>query len=266
MTTPTATAPTDPGPHTALRRSAVTSGLRDIMPIIAAVLPFGMVVGVATAGLGIPATQAGIAGLLVFGGSAHLATVSALAGGTAVVSAMLTGVLVNARLLLYSAGMAGEIAQQPRWFRIIGSLTIIDQTYALLPRALEHGRAGLRSYWLAAGAVLVTGWFAALTLGARLGQGLPATIPVSAAPQALFVAMLLPHLGNARTRRAVAVASIVAVVGRGLPAGLGMILALVTAMAVSPPSPDGAQSRRHQRHTTDTHSTLTTRETLPCPS
>lgn len=222
----TITAPATP-------RGPVMSAVRDMLPIVVAVAPFGMVVGVAQAAVGVALLPGLAAALLVYGGSAHLATVGALAAGTGVVGAVLTGSLVNARLLLYSADLATTFADQPRWFRVVGSVTIIDQTHALLPNGLRHGTDGLRRYWLTIGTTLALGWLTAITIGARLGDVVPSGVQVEVAPKVVFLAMLLPRLTSPRMRRAVAVAAVAAVLGRSLPAGLGTILALLAAMAVA---------------------------------
>lgn len=244
-------------------RGPVAAGLRDMLPVVAAVTPFGIVVGVAQTAADVALLPGLGAGVLVYGGSAHLATLGAVAAGTAVLGAVLTGVLINARLLLYSADIASAVADQPLWFRIVGSMTIIDQTYALLPNGLAHGTAGLRRYWLTIGWTLAAGWLTAITIGARLGDIVPPVVSVAAAPKAVFLAMLLPRLVDGRMRRAVGAAVVVAVLGRGLPAGLGIILALLTAMAVSPRHSEAvpAAAGEDLDHLATTH-----RELVPCTS
>lgn len=262
--TPAAAPPTSDA--AAPTRGPVASGLRDMLPVVAAVLPFGIVVGVAQSAVDVPLLPGLASAVMVYGGSAHLATLGALAAGTAVLGAVLTGALINARLLLYSADIATVVAGQPLWFRIVGSITIIDQTYALLANGLAHGVDGLRRYWLTIGWTLGAGWLAAITIGARLGDIVPPAVSVAAAPKAVFLAMLLPRLTDSRMRRAVGAAAVVAVIGRGLPAGLGLILALLTAMAVSPRRTTDATAPEPTTHAPAPTTSTTHRELVPCPS
>ena len=93
---------------------------------------------------------------LIFGGSAHLAAIRTLDQAGAV-AAILTGLLINARLLVYSASLARRWRGQPRWFRVAAAGLIIDPTWAaaerhagrlhrprraasLLPRGRAHAR------------------------------------------------------------------------------------------------------------------------------
>lgn len=226
-----------PGARAAGRRpAAVAAAVRDIVPIAASVAPFGLLVGVAQGEAGLDALPALVTTVLVYAGSAHLATLGVLASGGGLVGAVLTGVLVNARLLLYSADVSRHVADQPRWFRVVGSMTIIDQTHALLPRALAHGRRGARRYWLTVGAILTSAWLVATSLGTELGNVLPTGVPAFVAAPAVFAALLVPRLADPRLVRAAIAAASVAVLARGLPAGLGMVLALVAAMVVTPPA------------------------------
>ena len=74
-------------------------------------MPFALVIGSAAADHGTP--LAGWAGSwLIFGGSAHLAAIRTLDDAGAV-AAILTGLLINARLLVYSASLARRWAGQP---------------------------------------------------------------------------------------------------------------------------------------------------------
>ena len=82
-----------------------------IAPLLIGFAPYAVVVGSVIGAHSSPA--AGWAGTwLIFGGSAHLATLNALDDGSALLAA-LTGLLVNARLLVYSASLGGRWRHQP---------------------------------------------------------------------------------------------------------------------------------------------------------
>ena len=76
---------------------------------------------------------------LIYGGSAHLATIRTLDEAGAV-AAILTGLLINARLLVYSASLARRWREQPRWFRVVAAGLIIDPTWAAAERHAEAVR------------------------------------------------------------------------------------------------------------------------------
>ena len=112
--------------------AAARQGVLDMVPLFAAYVPFALVIGSAVADHG--SVVAGWAGSwLIFGGSAHLAAIRTLDQAGAVV-AVLTALMVNARLVIYSASLARRWRDQPRWFRTVGAALVIDPTWAAAER------------------------------------------------------------------------------------------------------------------------------------
>ncbi len=217
-------------------RSPVSRALRDIAPLAAAVVPFGAVVGVALtdAGLGGVPALAGTA--LLYAGSAQLATLSTITAGGGLLGAVLAGAVVNARLLLYSASHGERFrTDQPRWFRWIGPLTTVDQTFAVAAAAADLRGTAFRHYWTTLGVVLGAVWLAAVTVGMQLGAVLPGHSPLDVAGPATLVALLVPHLSDRRIRRAVVVAAAAGLLASGLPAGLGIAVAVGASLVAAGP-------------------------------
>lgn len=220
---------TTPGPT----RRAV----QDVLPIALAVAPFGTVVGVTldqAALVGLPGL---VATALVYGGSAQLATLSVLIGGGGIAGAVVAGALVNARLVLYSAGHAHRFRDpdHPVWFRWVAPLTTVDQTYALADGARDLRGGAFRRYWAVLGTVLASGWLVAVTVGMVLGSVLPEISPMDVAVPATMVSLLVPHLGSRRLRRVALVAAVVGVATPLLPSGLGIVAAILAGLAVAGP-------------------------------
>lgn len=213
--------------------SVVRRAVRDILPIAFAVAPFGSVVGVTLAQAGLTGAPALIGTVMVYAGSAQLATLSVMIGGGAPLGAIAAGVLINARLLLYSAGLSRRFGDQPRWFRWIGPLTTVDQTFALATAAEDLDTDGFRRYWITIGAVLALVWLTAVSLGLGLGSLLPDQSPLAVAAPATMIALLVPHLGNRRMRRVALIAATVAATTSFLPSGLGVIAAIGVALAAA---------------------------------
>jgi predicted branched-subunit amino acid permease len=204
--------------------SAARRGALAMVPLLTAYVPFALVIGSVAAEHG--AALAGWSGSwLIFGGSAHLAAIRTL-DEAGVVAAILTGLLVNARLLVYSASLARRWAGQPRWFRIVAAGLIIDPTWAVGERhASECGDLRQqRHYFIAAGLTLGVGWSAAIGIGALLGArldwlDLDIVIPLC----------LLGLVGGAlRTgaRSVIVVAASVALLTANWPAGTGLLAAI----------------------------------------
>lgn len=216
------------------RASPAVRATRDILPLALSVVPFGAVVGVALDKAGDAGIGALVATVLLYAGSAQLATLSVLAAGGGVLGAVLAGAIVNARLLLYSAAHGHRFRTgQPTWFRWVGPLTTVDQTFALASAAPDLVGRAFRRYWGVMGTVLGTVWITAVVLGTRLGDVLAGPSPLDMAAPATLVALLVPHLGDPRLRRVAAVAGVTALVGAGLPSGLGLAAAVLAGLVVA---------------------------------
>ena len=103
----------------------VRDGVTSMLPLVVAYVPFALVIGTAVADHGLPAGVVGTA--VIFGGSAHLATIRSLEGA-GVAAALVAGLVVNARLVVYSAALARRWRGQPRWFRLVAAAFVIDPT------------------------------------------------------------------------------------------------------------------------------------------
>src|SRR3712207_2625048 len=108
------------------------AAVRDTIPVVVSVVPFALVVGAATAQVGVPLVPGLVATGLMFSGGAHYAALDLLASGAGVLTVLATIALVNARMLLYSAALEPRFRRQPIWFRWLGPGLIVDQTYLMV--------------------------------------------------------------------------------------------------------------------------------------
>lgn len=210
-------------------------GARDILPLAVAVVPFGTVVGVTLDHAGLTGLPALTGTALLYAGSAQLATLSVLIAGGGPLGAVLAGVIVNSRMLLYSAGLGPRFRGQPAWFRWIAPLTTVDQTFALATQASGLDRRAFRHYWLTLGAVLGTIWLTAVSVGMGVGSALPDHSPMEVAGPATIVSLLVPHLRDRRMRRVALTAAAVALAGRALPGGVGIVAAILLGLVAAGP-------------------------------
>lgn len=216
--------------HDPREASGARSGALAMLPLLAAYVPFALVVGSVVAAHG--SRVAGWAGsVLIFGGSAHLAAIRTL-DTAGPVAAVLTGLLVNARVLVYSAALARRWRGQPRWFRVAAAGLIIDPTWA----AAEHDAAQStdprrqRHFFLAAGLTLGAGWSAAIALGALMGTRLDGLDLDIAIPLCLL-GLIGPALRADGARPVIVAAASVALLTAGWPDGTGLFAAVAAGCA-----------------------------------
>jgi predicted branched-subunit amino acid permease len=220
-----------PDPRSDVRRAA----LRDVVPMAAAVAPLGVAVGVAIRGVGVPLLLGNLSTPLLFSGAAQLTLLTMVAGGASLLATLFGLLLANARLAVYSAGVAAHFRPQPTWFRWLAPTLLVDQTFLLVTSRRDLDRPErFRRYWLTAGGALGTVWVAAVVVGSTLGPLLPAAVPIELAAPVLFLGLLAPTLDGRGPRATALVAGAVALIGYAPlgPAALPVAIAVGTAVTV----------------------------------
>lgn len=205
--------------------SPVRDGVAAMLPLVIAYAPFAIVIGTTAAERGTP--LAGWAGSwLIYGGSAHLAALRTLDGGGWAM-AIATGVLINARLLVYSAGLARRWTHQPRWFRFVAAGLIIDPTFAAGERFADGCASATdqRRHFIAMAVTLGLGWSAAIGAGALLGSRVGG-IDVGIVVPLCLVSIVGSALRVPASRVVVVVAAVLAICAGAMPAGTGLLLAI----------------------------------------
>jgi predicted branched-subunit amino acid permease len=218
-----------------MTRTTTTGGLRaarDTIPVALSIAPFALVVGATGTQLGVPPLADMAAAATVFAGAAHFAPLTMFAAGAGVLAALGAAVLINARLLLYSAALEPRFRGQPRWFRWLGPALLIDQTYLMvLARDDLDDPARFRRYWLVGGGLLLSSWVALVGLGGVLGPFLPAGSPLDAAGVVVLAGMLGPRLTAVRPLLVALTALLVATAAAPLPGGVGLIAGIAAGIA-----------------------------------
>jgi predicted branched-subunit amino acid permease len=228
MTTDLRTTPPG-GPWTAparLPRHELRRGALAMLPLLAGYTPFGLLIGVAVAANPTPA--AGAAGAwLIFGGSAHLLVLQMTAAGAPVVVTALTGLLVNARVSVLSAGLAADWRGAPLRHRALAAALVLEPTWALAERRAAAGAtaAERQAHHVGAGVVLAAGWAALIGTGAVLGARLESQALQVLGP-ACLVALVGPHLRGRSGAAAATAAAAVALGTLSWPAGTGLLAAM----------------------------------------
>jgi predicted branched-subunit amino acid permease len=210
---------------------AVSDGLKQMFPVAVGVLPFATMIGVAIGNS--PLSQIGgwLSGLVVSGGSAHLAITASLTVGTSFVATVVTALIINSRTLIYGALLGPALRSQPRWFKWVAAYALVDQLYALVSTVTDRSARYVRHYYLAAMTILWSAYMLGVGAGVVLGPVIPASWPLGLAVPIMFLAMLMPSLSTRPAQVAAVSAMAAAMAGSVLPAGVGMIGAIVVGTA-----------------------------------
>ncbi len=185
--------------------TAARDAWRDVRDVSAGVVPFGLFLGVTLSAYGEHPLAVLTGAAMVYGGSAQLATSTVLHAGAGLLAAVLAGVVVSARMLLYGAALADRFADQPRWFRWLGPATLLDQTYLSALDRPDYRSAQFRRYWGWLSLDLLVVWLAAVAIGVAAGPLLPDLPHLILIGTAMFLAMLVPRLVDLPTLTAAVV-------------------------------------------------------------
>jgi predicted branched-subunit amino acid permease len=174
---------------------------------------------------------------LLFGGAAQLLAVQLLDRGASVAVVVLAALVVNARMLLYSAALAPHTADWSARRRWAAAYLLADPVYALaIARFEQTDRGGSACerfrYYLTTAVMVWTAWMVLTGAGALLAGVLPETLHLELAAPLTFLLLLLPMLTTPAAYRAAATGGLVAVGASGLPLGLGLLAGAGAGIAV----------------------------------
>jgi 4-azaleucine resistance transporter AzlC len=225
-------------------------GVRDFAPIAIGIAPFGLVAGAAAVDAGLTPLQAAGLSVVVFAGASQLAAIDLLGSDAELVVVVLTGIVINLRMMMYSASIAPHFRSLRSRWKTVCAYVLTDQAYALsIARYAEADldREGRRWYFLGVGVALWLVWQVCTLLGIYVGARVPDSWGLQFAVPLVFLSLLIPAVTSRPKLVAAVVGGSVAVAGDvfAVPLDLGLIaggLAGVAAGVVAdawlPGSPD----------------------------
>ena len=214
-------------------RDAVREGLVEVAPIVAGIIPFGLVAGAAAVEAGLGAEGGLSLSVLLFAGASQLAAIELLARDAPMLVVLVTVAVINLRMAMYSAALAPVFADQPLRRRLLIAYPLVDQAFALTVnrRTVHPRRPHTVAYYLAVGTFLWVNWQVMTLLGAVLGSTIPDWLPLEATIPLVFLAILVPAVTDRATLATAVVAGVVATVADGLPNNTGLLVGAFSGIA-----------------------------------
>lgn len=211
----------------------LAAGARAMVPWLLGVTPFGLVIGLSAAQADMPTLAGWLTGPAIYAGSAQIATIEMLGSGAAPAAVILTVLVINIRLVLYSAAMATHWRDTPLWWRLLAGYLLIDPSFAVgIDRYDAPGdRRRAHAYYLGGAVLLWVAWLAAIAVGATAGAQLPGWLHLEFLVPLYLLGEVVPKLGQAATRRAALAAAGVAALAIAAPMHLGIAIGTVIGIA-----------------------------------
>lgn len=173
--------------------------------------------------------------VLVFAGGSQFMVVGVIAAGGGLVAAVVGALLLNARHLPFGLALGDIMGRRPL-ARIFGAHILIDESVAFAMAQKDDPARARAVFWFLGTTAFVV-WNLGTIVGVAAGQviGDPDAFGLDAAFPAALLALVLPSLGNRRTRDAALLGAAVALATTPfLPAGVPVLLALAGLVVLIP--------------------------------
>ena len=210
------------------------AGVRDTLPLMLGVFPFGLAYGIFGQSVGLTAGETLLMSLTVFAGAAQFISLPMFAAGAGLAMITLTTLLINLRHLLMGASLAPFMEKLSLPWKALLCFGMADETYAVtISRAQSDGYS--RDYHLGSNSTGYVTWAVSTILGVMLGSHIsdPLAWGLDFAMPATFLALLVPRLVDRTSLTVSIVAAIVSVtVAISIPGKWYIILACLAAVAV----------------------------------
>ena len=218
----------------ATRTSEFLTGVKDELPILPGVVPFGMIYGVSALSAHIPAITAQAMSSVVFAGASQFIIAQLILAGTPPIVIIFTAFIVNIRHMLYSASLAPFVKRLPAHWKWLLAYLLTDEAYAVTISHYRNSEDETQKHWyfFGAGLALWTTWQVSTAIGIFLGTQVPASWSLDFTSTLTFIALVVPALKDRASTLAALTAGIVAVLIYALPFKLGLGIASLIGIGV----------------------------------
>lgn len=216
-------------------RDAWNEGFKTGLPTLFGIAAWGLVVGIAMVKSGLSVPQSLGMTLLVFAGSAQLASLPLIAAQAPIWVIFATALVVNLRFVIFSALLGPHFAHLPwkqRFYLgyISGDLTValfLQRYPTLAPVAgkLSYLKGLMYPNWFA--------WQIGSIIGIFLGSAVPAKWGLGFAGTLAILCIMVPLMINNAALCGVLVAGAISVLAYDLPYKLGLLLAVLVGMVTA---------------------------------
>jgi predicted branched-subunit amino acid permease len=215
-------------------RPMFREGARDAVPMAIGIGAWGIVAGVAMAKSGMGVPLAIFMSVLVYAGSAQIASLPLIAADAPMWVVWATTLCVSLRFMAFSFHYRPYFAHLPRPQRVALSYLMGDTNFALFIRRFPEHVPGQRydDYFMGCALVTYGIWEISIITGIVAGHGIPASWGLGFAGTMALLALTCTQLRSSSTWMAAAVAACAAVAAYALPLKLNIVVAIAAAVAV----------------------------------
>ncbi len=211
-------------------RSEIIRGTVDMVPLMVAVIPWGILVGAYGIESGLTALETQALSLFVFAGTSQLVAIGMMEAGAGFLSILITTLLITSRHLLYSMALRNSIkGLSLRWRSTLGFL-LTDELFVNTQR---EDLAFNRWYALGGGFSFYLAWNLATLFGVIAGEVMPdlTHMGLDFAVVATFIAIVVPMVKSRSVLACVIVSTLVSVYCSLQELQMGLLISIAAGMA-----------------------------------
>ncbi len=214
-------------------RAVFLAGMREVLPLMVAIIPFSALAGIVALSVGLSRVQATFFSVLTFAGASQLAALDLLGRDAPLVVIVGTAVMINLRYVMYSASLSPYFQRISDGAKALVGYLLLDQPFAVSmirfrrePQYTgEAGQARRLWFYLGMGLTSWVCWTLGTLLGVLLGASVPASWSLDFVIPLLFLALIFPAITDRASAAAALVAGVVALGASPLPYNLGLVTA-----------------------------------------
>lgn len=215
------------------RKHAFQQGFRSVAPMLPGIAPFGMTTGITALEAGLDPAMAMGMSVLIFAGASQLVAGQLIADGAMPAIVVLTALLINLRMLMYSAAIALHLGHLPARWKAPLAYLLTDQAFSLSITRFQQGTPPASRRWFYLGIALPVWvlWQMATALGVWLGAAVPASWQIGFALPLVFLVLLVPVLRDRPSVIAGLTGGGIALAAHEAPYHLGLTIGALTGIA-----------------------------------
>jgi 4-azaleucine resistance transporter AzlC len=220
--------------QTLSRKSEFFGGVRDELPILLGVIPFGLIFGTLAIHSGLTPITSQATSSVIFAGSAQFIAVQLIGSGASALVILMVVFIVNLRHALYSASVAPHINHLSSGWKYLLAYLLTDEAYIVAITHYNDRGTTPNSHWyfLGAGLTLWSSWQASTAAGILIGGQIGQNWPLSFALPLTFIGLVVPSLKDRPTVASALSAGIVGLMTNAFPYKLGLLLAAFVGITV----------------------------------
>ncbi len=216
-------------------KSAFWAGFRDSAPFLIVAAPFAVLFGVVATEAGLNVFETLAFSVVVIAGAAQFTALSLMEDNAPTLIVLVSALIVNLRMAMYSASITPYLGQVSLWRRAIAAYFLVDQTYAVsyqkFETAPEMSAAQRFAYFMGTMTPICPMWYVFTLVGAVIGKQIPESWALDFVVPITFLALIGPMLRTGAHIVAALVGITVALLCAGLPFSLGLVVGGLAGMA-----------------------------------